>query len=98
MIFWTALNIGTACIVSAIVVYMFSAYHERFKAYERLVMGGIASGMILRIGPILGNNLLNADSPYDDWATSFLHVSLAGAALCVLWRMERRLAPWNEVR
>ena len=95
MIFWTTVNIATACLVSGIVVYMFSAYHERFRVYERLVMGGIASGMILRIGPIIGKNILAADSPYDDWATSFLHISLAGAALCVLYRMERKGEAWR---
>lgn len=95
MIFWTTVNIVTACLVSAIVVYMMFAYHERFKVYERLVMGGIASGMILRIGPIIGKNLLSADSPYDDWATSFLHLSLLGAAVCVLYRMERRSDAWR---
>lgn len=95
MIFWTTVNIITACLVSAIVVYMMSAYHERFRLYERLAMVGVASGMILRIGPIVGKNLLAADSPYDDWATSMLHLSLAAAAVCVLWRMERKADVWR---
>ncbi|GEM_PF-3801560 len=92
MIFWTIVNIATALLVSGIVVYMLNAYHERFVIYERVALVMIASGMLLRIGPILGKNILKVDSPFDDWSTSFLHLGVAGLFVCLLWRMERREA------
>lgn len=89
MIFWATINIATALLVSGIVVYMLSAYHERFSLIERLSMAGVASGMLLRIGPILGRDILMTVSPFDDWATTFLHTALAGAAVCILARTEK---------
>ena len=89
MIFWTILNIATALIVSAIVVYMLFAYHDRFSLYVRLAMGMVASGMILRIGPLLGKNLLNVESPFDNWSTTFLHVGVAALFICWFWDIEK---------
>lgn len=90
MIFWTIVNVATALLVSGIVVYMLNAYHERFVIYERVALVMIAAGMLLRIGPILGKNILKVESPFDDWSVSFLHLGIAGLFICMLWRMERR--------
>lgn len=92
MIFWTIVNVVTALLVSGIVVYMLNAYHERFSIYERVALVMIASGMVMRIAPILGKNILKVESPFDDWSTSFLHLGVAGLFVCLLWRMERREA------
>lgn len=88
MIFWTTVNIVSGLMVAAIVVYMLAAYDHRFKVIERLVMVGVASGMVLRIGPILGTNILKIETPYDNWSVSLMHLSLLAGALCLLSRME----------
>lgn len=95
MIFWTVLNIVTGLMVAAIVVYMLAAYDHRFRVIERLVMVGVASGMVLRIGPILGTNLLKVDTPYDNWSVALMHISLLAGAVCILQRMEKRSDAWR---
>lgn len=90
MIFWTIVNVATALLVSGIVVYMLNAYHDRFVIHERVGLVMVAAAMLLRIGPILGKNILKVESPFDDWSVSFLHVGIAVLAISLLWRMERR--------
>lgn len=94
MIFWTIINISTAMLVAAIVVYQLTAYHEQFGLFQRAAMGMIAAGMLLRIGPILGKNVLDETSPFDDWSVSLLHIGVALWFLCRLYELERGNVPW----
>lgn len=77
MITLSIINAVTAVAVSMALVYMFCAYHERFNWAERLGLSITASGMLLRVGPILGKNILKVVSPYDDWSPTFLHIGVA---------------------
>lgn len=95
MIFWTIFNIVAGLAVAAIVVYMMAAYDHRFRPMERLVMVGVASAMVLRIGPILGTNLLKIDTPYDNWSVALMHLSLLFGAICILKRMETCKDVWR---
>ncbi len=88
MIFWTAFNTITALGAAMLLVYMVLAYEERLRFLERLVIVGLASSMVLRIGPILGAKLLKTDSPFDFWSVSLLQVSFLIGALCVIARFE----------
>lgn len=88
MIFWTTFNIVTAVGAALVLVFMLFAYEQRFTFLERLVIVGMASSMVLRIGPILGTNLLKVDSPFDYWSVSLLQLSFLIGALCVTARLE----------
>lgn len=95
MIFWTAINIITALAVAALVVYMLGAYDHLFRPLEKLAMVTLASMMVLRIGPILGTNLLKIDTPYDGWSVAVMHISILVGASCILGRMEKRNGTWR---
>lgn len=85
---WWIVNITTAALVAMIVAYKMGAYPEQFLLGERIGMGMIATGMVLRIGPILGKNFMFA-SPFDDWSVTMLHVGLAVYFVSRLYRVHR---------
>jgi len=89
MIGWTIINIATAVIVSMIVVFKLKAYGDEFNLGEKYGMGMIAAGMLMRIGPILGKNVLYVDTPFDDWSVSLLHVGLATYFIARLYRVHK---------
>jgi hypothetical protein len=76
MIGWLIVNVASSVVVACIVAYKLGAYPDRFSLGEKIGMGLISTGMLLRIGPMLGKSL-DVASPYDDWSVSLLHVGLA---------------------
>lgn len=74
---WASINIASAIVVSMIVAYKLGAYPDHFNLGERVGMGLTASGMLMRIGPILGHGVFGERSPFDDWSVTVLHVGLA---------------------
>lgn len=86
---WATLNIVSALIVAAIVVYKLSGYYDTFNWGERIGMGGTATFMILRLGPILGREAIPGASPFDDWTVAALHASLALYFVSRLYRLHR---------
>lgn len=89
MIAWVIINTLSSLIVAMIVAYKLGAYPDQFTLGERVGMGMIATGMILRIGPIIGKNLWDSSSPFDDWSVTFLHVGLAVYFIARLLRVHR---------
>ena len=89
MIVWVLLNIASAVIVSMIVVFKLTAYGDDFILGEKIGMGTIAAGMLMRVGPILGKNLLFEQTPFDDWSTTLLHVGLTVYFIARMYRVHR---------
>lgn len=89
MIGWTILNVLSAIVVASIVAFKLGAYPEYFTLGERLGMGAIAAGMLMRIAPIVGKNLLGTASPFDDWSVLLLHTGLATYFIARLLRVHR---------
>jgi len=77
MIIWVIVNVASSLVVAMIVAFKMGAYADMYNRGEKIGMGLIVAGMLLRIGPILGKNLLFLQSPFDDWSTLLLHVGLA---------------------
>lgn len=88
MIFWPLFNTITAIGAAMALVYMLLAYEDRFRSLERIALVGAASSMVLRVGPILGKDVLRGDSPFDYWSVSLLQLSFLIGALCVIARLE----------
>lgn len=86
---WVIINVASALIVSVIVAYKLGCYHDHFNRGEGFGMALIASGMLLRIGPIVGRNIFDQASPFDDWSVLLLHVGLAMYFLARLWRVHK---------
>lgn len=89
MIGWTIINVASALIAAMIVAYKVGGYPDSFNHGERLGMCLIGAGCLMRIGPIVGKNLLLAKSPFDDWSVTLLHVGLAIYFGARLWRVHR---------
>lgn len=89
MMGWVVINIVSAVIVAMIVAYKLGGYADSFNLGERLGMGLIATGMLLRVGPIISRNLWDMRSPFDDWSTLVLHVGLAIYFVARLVRVHR---------
>ncbi len=90
---WAAINTATAAAACWAAIYLLAGFHDRMSLFERLMVTGIASTMVLRLGPIFGRPL-QVTSPFDNWSVTFLHVHLVGALSFLIWRAEkgRRLA------
>jgi len=89
-LFWTSLNIVSGLLASAGIIYMLTAYEERFGWFERAMLAMISAAMVLRIAPILGRNIFDTETPFDLWSTSLLHIGLAGYVMCKIWKLEGR--------
>ena len=89
MIVWVLLNIASAVIVSMIVVFKLTAYGDDFILGEKIGMGTIAAGMLMRVGPILGKNLLFEQTPFDDWSVLLLHLGLVCYFVARMYRVHR---------
>lgn len=85
---WVVINIVTALIAAVIIVYMLGRYGHELTSTETAGWYMSATGLVLRIGPIIGSKVLFATSPFDDWSVSLLHVGLAVAAAGWLWRKD----------
>jgi hypothetical protein len=86
---WVAVNVFSAAIVALIVLYKLGGYSDMFTLGERIGMGTIMAACVMRIGPIIGKNLLNDPSPFDDWSTTLLHFGLAIYFGARWWRVHR---------
>ncbi len=86
---WAAINIVSGLVVATIIVVKLAGYYDTFNWGERIGMAGIATMMVLRIGPILGRNVLLGDSPFDDWPVAGLHISLALYFVARMVRLHR---------
>ena len=85
---WLIVYLLTALPVCCLMVYALLAYSERMTFIERGVIGMIAATMLLRLGPIIGKNIMRDTSPFDDWSISLLNVCLLLGAVCVIRRIE----------
>lgn len=97
MIGWVIINVVSAVLVAMIVAYKLGAYPHQFTLGEQVGMGLIAAGMLMRIGPIVGKNLIGQNSPFDDWSVLLLHVGLAIYFIARIVRVHRH---WyrNEIQ
>ncbi len=86
---WAVINILTALIVATICVFKLSGYYDTFNWGERIGMAGIATMMVLRVGPILGRSAVPGPSPFDDGSIAGLHISLAIFFVARLVRLHR---------
>lgn len=91
MIFWLIAYILTGLPVACLSVYALFAYSDKMNTVERLVVGMIGATMILRLGQVLGRNLMKSASPFDDWSISLLNLCLLVGAICLIIRGERAL-------
>lgn len=89
MMGWVVINVVSAVLVAAIVAYKLCGYSDLFTLGERIGMGAIAAGLLLRIGPIVGKNLFDDATPFDDWSVLLLHVGLAVYFGARWWRVHR---------
>lgn len=85
---WVGINIVTAIGVALIACYMVIAYGDEVLFIERVGIVGVAVSMILRCCPIFFRNILDMDTPFDNWSTSLMHISLALAFGGWLWRRD----------
>ncbi|MET3710426.1 hypothetical protein ABIC65_001106 [Sphingomonas trueperi] len=76
MIAWALINVTTALLVAAILVFKLAAYYDTFNWGERIGMTGMAAMCVLRVGPILGREALPGPTPFDDWSVAALHISM----------------------
>lgn len=86
--FWVVANTAGAIIVATVLAYMLHAYADEICLAERIGLGAAGAAMLLRIGPIIGRNVMAETSPFDDWSVTFLHIGMAVYALGWLWRKE----------
>ncbi len=86
---WATINILTGIVVATIIVFKLAGYNDTFNSGERIGMLGIAMFSVLRIGPILGRRVLEADTPFDDWTVTGLHISLAVYFVARMGRLHR---------
>jgi len=86
---WTIINVLSSIVVAMIVTFKLLAYPDQFTLGERMGMAGIAAGMLMRIGPILGRNFFGEQTPFDDWSVTLLHVGLATYFIARLARIHR---------
>jgi divalent metal cation (Fe/Co/Zn/Cd) transporter len=70
--------------VSVIMVWKLTQFPDSFSFTERLGMGMVGGGMILRLGPILSKPY---STPFDDWATSVMQIGV----LLMTWGRLARL-------
>lgn len=98
MSFWVVVNVLSALIVSAIVAYKVGGYHDHFNKGETWGMVLIASGMLLRIGPIVAKQLNYPRSPFDDWSVLLLHIGLAIYFMARIVRVHRHWYANKQMR
>lgn len=89
MIGWTIANVASSLIVAMIVAFKLGGYSDSFNWGERWGMMAIATGMLLRIAPIVSKGLALGASPFDDWSTTLLQLGLALYFGARLWRVHR---------
>ena len=86
---WAFINITTGIVVAVIIVFKLAGYNDTFNWGERIGMLGIAMFSVLRVGPILGRRVLEADTPFDDWTVTALHLSIAVYFVARMYRLHR---------
>lgn len=89
MIAWTVINVLSSIVVAMIVTFKLLGYADQFNLGERLGMGMIAGGMLMRIGPILGHAAFREQTPFDDWSVTLLHLGLATYFVARMMRIHR---------
>lgn len=88
MIAWSILNILTSLIPAGIICYKLGRFSDFFTPLERWGMGGIGGTLFLRCAPILSHGTNGGPTPFDDWATTGLGISLT---MYFIGRLLRRL-------
>lgn len=82
MIFWAVSNMVTGAVSCWVVAYLLVRHREKLVPVERVSMGVVAGCMVMRMGPQAGG-ALDITTPFDNWATSLMHMALA--VLFVRW-------------
>lgn len=85
---WVAMNIASTLLAAFFTAVIPAAYHDALSRIERATLVLLSAALVLRIGPMIAKNVLEATSPYDNWSVAMLHGALISAAICVLRRFD----------
>lgn len=71
VIVWDTLNVVASCVIFAVLSWTLALKLDDYTPPERIGMGIIAAGCIMRVGPIA-----TKPSPFDDWATFWMAIGM----------------------